>query len=157
MNAFHFTLISVCLVCPLGHVAAAQNAGVATDFAQVAMIGRIEQLSQKARYSEIYSSLAPEYTGEVTEAHFVDVLRQMSWKIENVHTGTLEEYASISYVPVRGEVIRRGQLPLKIDTVVFFKKTDSGWKLVNFPFVTPNLPSFASIPEWFIGRFSELP
>jgi hypothetical protein len=98
----------------------------------------------------MYDLMAKDYSSHITRGVFMSVCDSAGFQIDNPVLGTKEDYGAISFIPIRCLVIRRNGHMDHIDNVLFFRHTDRGWRLINFPFLQPELSSFLAVPEWFI-------
>ncbi|OIQ89999.1 hypothetical protein GALL_280890 [mine drainage metagenome] len=113
---------------------------------QYGMLEDVQQYANAGNYAAIYASLADDYTGVVDRDRFLRVCERLKWTVRAIEIGKVTIHMSIAYAPVRAVSIA-GSREIKIDTVVFWIKSKDGWKMLNFPFLDPNLPDFGAIPE----------
>jgi hypothetical protein len=146
----YVTMLGIALLLCCGSRAADRGLGSLLG-EQVGLVEKLEALSQKGEYAEIHTLLAAGYRSVVGRDQFVSISKASSWKITQLRFGTISTHARVAYMPVRATVTADSKT-LEIDSVVFFVKQESVWKLQNFPFLPARLPDFAAIPEWLADR-----
>lgn len=110
------------------------------------MLEDVKQFANAGDYSAIYSALADDYTAVVDRGTFLRVCRGLDWKVRTIEIGKVTVHKGIAYAPVRALSIA-GRQEIRVYTVVFWKRYEGGWKMLNFPFLNPHLPDYGSIPE----------
>jgi hypothetical protein len=118
---------------------------------QGALVYKLRDYSLQRQYSAIYGLLAVDYTETVTQQYFLGVCKRAGWRMSDVKLGTLESYRVVAYLPIRCIITRLDGTRYYINTVLFFRNSAMGWRLMNFPFLLPDLPSFATVPSWFVN------
>lgn len=119
--------------------------------AEGVLVYKIRALSSQHQYASIYELLASDYTQTVTQRYFLGVCDRSEWEMSDVMCGTVEAYRTVAYMPIRCIVTRQDGSRSHINAVLFFRNTPDGWRLMNFPFLVPDLPSFSTIPSWFVN------
>ena len=86
---------------------------------QIGLIEKIQGLSKKKDYAQIYALLGKDFTAVVSEEVFLRESYSIRWTIEKLTYGRINEHGAFAWVPIEG-VTKTKKKEYQFHTVAFF-------------------------------------
>lgn len=96
-------------------------------------------------YSALYELMHPDWSEAVREETFISILKEEEFSLIKLRFSKSHEHSDFSYHIVHFSSQEEG-IKISSEAVLFLKKYEDQWRLMNFPFLLNGLPNFTRTP-----------